>query len=97
MRALQRAHQVLKFNFFILGENPAVAVNTTLLYKCPEGQKLSHDWYAPPVVKITCTEAGLFTRPADWGQCEFRKNTTLAAVSKRTHFEKVLNCFSCAS
>ncbi len=55
-------------------ENPAVPVGTIIRYVCPPGHKLDHDWYAPTIVNIECTELGSFSQPEFWGKCVIRKH-----------------------
>ncbi len=65
------------------GFRPEVPVGTDLIFECPDGWRLARDWYAPPAVKITCTETGEFVHPTDWGKCVLRKSSLKSHIYMR--------------
>ena len=49
------------------GHNPALPIGQNLTYSCPEGQRFTDNWNAPPKVTIRCAgAAGNFSRPSSW-------------------------------
>ncbi len=58
----------------LTGVNPALPAGTKVNYRCDVGHAFSHDWYAWPVVTLTCADNGQFQGIPDiWPICVNRK------------------------
>ena len=47
----------------------AVPAWSHVTYECPEGLMFQHNIYAPPVMRLTCTDDGDFDGPDFWPVC----------------------------
>ena len=71
--------------YFVLneGENPALPIGAEVYYGCLDSEVFSHDWYMRPVIRIVCTETGVFSSPEDWPYCIHREFTLLILQSEK--------------